>query len=56
MTKPLRRISQTLPAAPICLLVFALATRATARAEEGWVDLFNGADLQGWKQRGGAAR
>ncbi|MBI1246595.1 DUF1080 domain-containing protein [bacterium] len=28
---------------------------ATAQAEEGWVDLFNGKDLTGWTQKNGTA-
>ncbi len=33
----------------------ALAAPAARAAESGWVDLFNGKDLSGWVQRGGAA-
>jgi hypothetical protein len=30
--------------------------RSEDKAEEGWVDLFNGKDLEGWVQRGGKAK
>ncbi|MEM7477420.1 MAG: DUF1080 domain-containing protein [Planctomycetota bacterium] len=39
----------------LCLL--ALITFATtASAQEGWVDLFNGQDFDGWQQAGGEAK
>lgn len=38
----------------LILLVIALSVPAL-KAEEGWVNLFNGQDLAGWVQRGGQA-
>ncbi len=48
--------------AMIALAIFGLCLTQTASAriddtsqEDGWVDLFNGKDLEGWVQRGGKA-
>ena len=38
----------------LILLVIVLSAPAL-KAEEGWVNLFNGQDLSGWVQRGGQA-
>ena len=38
-------------------LLFALALSSpAARADEAWLSLFNGKDLDGWEQRGGKAK
>lgn len=42
--------------APLCSTVLVMAAAFAAQAEEGWVHLFNGTDLQGWTQRGGKAK
>ena len=36
-------------------IVLLLLTFCTATAQEKWVKLFNGKDLNGWKQLGGKA-
>jgi hypothetical protein len=33
-----------------------MAASAIAQEEEGWTDLFNGTDLEGWEQKGGEAK
>lgn len=38
------------------LLLFVLITGGMAYAQDGWVDLFNGKDLTGWKQLNGEAK
>lgn len=46
--------------APVLALFFSLLFlrpgESTARGQGDWADLFNGKDIQGWKERGGAAR
>ena len=42
------------PTSLLAALLFATAS-LQARAEDGWVNLFNGKDLEGWEQHSGAA-
>ena len=40
-----------------CVLTLSLITFAAVAADdEGWVELFNGRDLEGWEQKGGEAK
>ena len=36
--------------------LFLIATCGAALAADGWSNLFNGKDLNGWVQRGGVAK
>jgi hypothetical protein len=40
---------------PLVLTLLTTAALTAARAEEGWIDLFNGTNLDGWVQHGGKA-
>lgn len=42
------------PFLPVCFMV--MVASSAAFAEEGWRNLFNGKDLDGWEQRGGQAK
>lgn len=41
---------------PLILLAFLMTTQLAGTAQGGWVDLFNGKDLTGWKQLNGQAK
>jgi hypothetical protein len=45
-----------LPLVAALALVALPPARSDDKPEEGWVDLFNGKDLEGWVQRGGKAK
>ena len=38
------------------LIVFLLVLSGVCNAQDGWVNLFNGKDLTGWKQLNGEAK
>lgn len=40
----------------LSLLITATLPFASLHAEDGWINLFNGKDLAGWEQHGGAAK
>ena len=40
---------------PIYSIIILAAACGSAIAADGWTDLFNGKDLDGWVQRGGKA-
>ena len=41
---------------PIYSIIFLAAACGSALAADGWTELFNGKNLDGWIQRGGAAK
>src|SRR5689334_4396649 len=53
---PVRYLAAAVALAALGLLGAAPGRSADQPADEGWVDLFNGKDLDGWVQRGGNAK
>jgi Domain of Unknown Function (DUF1080) len=48
---PLRRVLLTLSTALLVLMSGAIVAPGQDRSEEGWIPLFNGKDLDGWKPK-----